>query len=393
MKIQSLALEGFLGQDKTIRIHFNEDINIFTGRNGSGKTTLLKLLWYVLSGNLSLAMNEIPFKKAEVKTSQYTCTLERNRPSGRVEVLHHGSGTRYLSEFLYDGEKYLLSTKDQADTALFNMGSSLFLPTFRRIEGGFSIGRYRPGSEELLTDDIGKSLSAFSRKLSSEKHSLVSSIGTHDIENLLIKEYAARSEELNSLKMGYSDNFKKAIKELESYMAEFKKEFRKIQKRKKKNDTNLLVEPPSISPVEIKLLEAAKKEMEELETVTEKIMQPFNVIKEIVSSIMQHSGIRLGSTFTIGEAAKAIHSESLSAGEKQLFSFIAYNAFFQNAVILIDEPELSLHVDWQRQLFSILGKQQSSNQFIVATHSPFIYAKYPDKETLLGMDHGDEGDH
>ncbi|TYT75224.1 AAA family ATPase [Desulfobotulus mexicanus] len=392
MKIQSLVLEGFLGQDKAIRINFNEDINIFTGRNGSGKTTLLKLLWYVLSGNLSLAMNEIPFKRAELKTSEYTCTLDRKRPTGRVEVLHHGSGARYLSEFLHDGERYLLSEKDQADTALFNIGSSLFLPTFRRIEGGFSIGRHRPGSKEHLTDDIGKSLSAFSRRLSNDKHSLVLSIGTHDIEKLLIKEYASRSEELNSLKMGYSDNFKKAIKDLENYMVEFKKEFHKTQKRKKKNSSNPLAEEPSISPVEMKLLEAAKKEMEELETFTEKIMQPFNVIKEIVSSIMQHSGIRLDSTLTIGEAAKAIHSEFLSAGEKQLFSFIAYNSFFQNAVILIDEPELSLHVDWQRQLFSILVKQQSSNQFIVATHSPFIYAKYPDKETLLGMDHGNEGD-
>jgi predicted ATPase len=27
-------------------------------------------------------------------------------------------------------------------------------------------------------------------------------------------------------------------------------------------------------------------------------------------------------------------------------------------------------------------KQQSSNQFIVATHSPFIYSKYEDKEIM-----------
>ena len=54
-----------------------------------------------------------------------------------------------------------------------------------------------------------------------------------------------------------------------------------------------------------------------------------------------------------------------------------------DSVIFIDEPELSLHADWQRQLFPILARQQSSNQFIVATHSPFIYSKYPDKEIEL----------
>ena len=73
-----------------------------------------------------------------------------------------------------------------------------------------------------------------------------------------------------------------------------------------------------------------------------------------------------------------------------MLSFICYNAFYINSVIFIDEPELSLHVDWQRQLFSILQNQRTSNQFIVATHSPFIYSKYPDKEILLSTDRGDD---
>jgi predicted ATP-dependent endonuclease of OLD family len=53
-------------------------------------------------------------------------------------------------------------------------------------------------------------------------------------------------------------------------------------------------------------------------------------------------------------------------------------------VFIIDEPELSLHADWQRLLFPVLLSQGSKNQFIVATHSPFIYAKYPDHEISLG---------
>ena len=59
------------------------------------------------------------------------------------------------------------------------------------------------------------------------------------------------------------------------------------------------------------------------------------------------------------------------------------------SVIFIDEPELSLHVDWQRLLFPKLLSQSTNNQFIVATHSPFIYSKYPDKELLLDADRGD----
>ena len=72
-----------------------------------------------------------------------------------------------------------------------------------------------------------------------------------------------------------------------------------------------------------------------------------------------------------------------------MLSFLCYNAFSENAAIFIDEPELSLHVDWQRLLLPTLLEQGTGNQFFIATHSPFIYAKYPDKEIPLGDDRGD----
>ena len=85
---------------------------------------------------------------------------------------------------------------------------------------------------------------------------------------------------------------------------------------------------------------------------------------------------------------EAIFSDKLSAGEKQMLSFLCYNFFFDNSVIFIDEPELSLHTDWQRLLFPTLLKQQKNNQFIIATHSPFIYSKYEDKEIIINHDKG-----
>ena len=72
-----------------------------------------------------------------------------------------------------------------------------------------------------------------------------------------------------------------------------------------------------------------------------------------------------------------------------MVSFLCYNAFNRQATIFIDEPETSLHVDWQRILFPKLMAQSSDNQFFVATHSPFIYTKYADKELVINPDHGD----
>lgn len=67
---------------------------------------------------------------------------------------------------------------------------------------------------------------------------------------------------------------------------------------------------------------------------------------------------------------------------------MCYNFFFDNCIIFIDEPELSLHTDWQRILFTILLKQEKNNQFIIATHSPFIYSKYPEKDIIIDNDKG-----
>jgi len=63
-----------------------------------------------------------------------------------------------------------------------------------------------------------------------------------------------------------------------------------------------------------------------------------------------------------------------------MLSFLCYNTFIHNSPIFIDEPELSLHVDWQRKLFKILLNQGTNNQFFVATHSQLIYTNYADKE-------------
>lgn len=40
-------------------------------------------------------------------------------------------------------------------------------------------------------------------------------------------------------------------------------------------------------------------------------------------------------------------------------------------------------MDWQRILFDVLMEQGTDNQFIIATHSLFIYSQFPDKELIL----------
>jgi predicted ATP-dependent endonuclease of OLD family len=120
------------------------------------------------------------------------------------------------------------------------------------------------------------------------------------------------------------------------------------------------------------------------------ILRPFFVLSGLVNKIFTEKSIKISNNLSLGESQEAIFSDKLSAGDKQMLSFLCYNFFYDNSVIFIDEPELSLHTDWQRLLFPTLLKQKKQNQFIIATHSPFIYSKYPDKEVIINQDKGNK---
>jgi predicted ATPase len=71
----------------------------------------------------------------------------------------------------------------------------------------------------------------------------------------------------------------------------------------------------------------------------------------------------------------------LSSGEKQLFILLG-EAMLQEerpVVFISDEPELSLHVNWQSSLFENIRSLNGSCQVISATHSPDIVGPFQDR--------------
>jgi predicted ATP-binding protein involved in virulence len=68
----------------------------------------------------------------------------------------------------------------------------------------------------------------------------------------------------------------------------------------------------------------------------------------------------------------------LSSGEKQLLYIALHALVSSNHSLIIDEPELSMHVDWQRKLVATLCALNPDMQLIMATHSPEIMAEIPD---------------
>lgn len=66
--------------------------------------------------------------------------------------------------------------------------------------------------------------------------------------------------------------------------------------------------------------------------------------------------------------------EALSSGEKQMISLFA-NLYLYPAkkIVLIDEPELSLSIGWQRRILLDIVSAPSCIQTIAITHSPFVF--------------------
>ncbi len=70
-----------------------------------------------------------------------------------------------------------------------------------------------------------------------------------------------------------------------------------------------------------------------------------------------------------------IHFQDLSSGEKQIVSLFSHLNLTQqgNLFVFIDEPELSLSVDWQRMFLVDILDSASCIGIVATTHSPFIF--------------------
>lgn len=75
----------------------------------------------------------------------------------------------------------------------------------------------------------------------------------------------------------------------------------------------------------------------------------------------------------------------LSSGERHVLTllFSATHMGAGDGLLLIDEPELSLHVNWQRTIIDELMKQAGDRQIVVATHAPEVTAEHRDSMVEL----------
>lgn len=138
--------------------------------------------------------------------------------------------------------------------------------------------------------------------------------------------------------------------------------------------------PPSeLSSSTKDVLEVYVQDVEEKLSTFDEIADKIELFKQIINARFLYKQIAIskqdGFSFTTSDG-KPLPVAALSSGEQHELVLL-YQLLFKaspNSLILIDEPELSLHVAWQKQFLRDLQgiAKLASLDVLIATHSPQI---------------------
>ena len=84
--------------------------------------------------------------------------------------------------------------------------------------------------------------------------------------------------------------------------------------------------------------------------------------------------IRDSNEILFSQYGEIIQPYMLSSGEKQMLVILLTALVQENrpGVMLMDEPEISLHIEWQQRLITLVRTMNPNIQIILCTHSPAI---------------------
>ena len=103
-------------------------------------------------------------------------------------------------------------------------------------------------------------------------------------------------------------------------------------------------------------------------------MAPHKRLEAVDAKVLKMNRTNLSVYVESLPEARKISLDALSSGEKQMISLFAKLYLYPNRkVVLIDEPELSLSIDWQRGILVDVLLAPQCEQVIAITHSPFVF--------------------
>lgn len=109
----------------------------------------------------------------------------------------------------------------------------------------------------------------------------------------------------------------------------------------------------------------------------EEISRPKRLFQDMIDKLFAETGktiIRTENEIKFSQIGEILDPYRLSSGEKQILAILLTVLIEdrRNYVLFMDEPEVSLHVEWQQQLIDLILELNPNVQIILTTHSPAV---------------------
>lgn len=410
-KVESVEINQFWHRFDA-RCDFNEDVNIIIGRNGTGKTTFMNILHSILTVDLiGLADNDFETAKITLKNGNKRKTIT-------VTKLEDMDSPFPLAEYQISRKKRILRLISIEDRRISNVLRRRILEESSEIRNelfslvavsSLSVYRLRNDDEYEVRDRNGSVLlTPVDYRLSQALAGLTQfqlelAEQAQEVSKILQKKVLASVlySDDDTKQVGWELSFDKdaeqarlvsAYEQLGAIDNDVRKKIRfhvsaideTIDKIKSKVDNN---------NIDIKSLEALRKTRKIIELSlnskeeTQKIYSTINQFLKIIKEFINDKNFSFNSgKLIISNDKEIIEHNKLSSGEKQLI-ILMVEALLQKGgrhIFLADEPELSLHIAWQRKIVPAIRQINPEAQIIVATHSPEVASKF--KDSIFDME-------
>lgn len=413
-------------------IMFNKDVTFLYGDNGCGKTTVLNIITSIITGRVyelfKFRFNSIALKYIEQHSNtpkkiiihknneNSTLIINYNQKDyaielQRIRIMEERIEDEIEIEHLYLSEYSVLSE-------IKKEFSYIYLPLNRNGSINDNVSIYmRKNLHRLYTrasaysnltindvttliresyNRINFTLSKINENFSEEL--LKSFLDIENITNakqLLIYANKLNPDDISKIQNDYTVVLK-TIKKWDDSTNEkitifFESLLNDIKKSKNENGLNIEI---LFKLSELIKINSVIEKAERLEQSKSKVTQPLsnflNAVNKFIKGKNNKKEICIdkeGQLFLKTSHKPKIDLQLLSSGEKQIVTFFAYLVFGLNntnqSLFIVDEPELSLHLEWQLEFVDTLLELNPDIQLIFATHSPEIIGKRRDKAFKL----------
>ena len=126
-----------------------------------------------------------------------------------------------------------------------------------------------------------------------------------------------------------------------------------------------------------RIIEVLQSGQEDAAVKAQAISEPKRKFQGMIDSLFSDTGkqlIRSQNDIAFSQLGERLTPYQLSSGEKQMLLIPLTLLIEDNKpyVLFMDEPEISLHIDWQQRLIDLILELNPNVQIILTTHSPAV---------------------